>query len=67
MISLRSIVIFLAGGEFFHTLSHVFLAYYVSMPIEMTFMTLTATMNTWAIVVNAVITLALLWWAKKLS
>lgn len=65
--SLRDVVIFFAGAEFFHTLSHVILPYFVHLPLETSIMTLTSSINTAAILINGIITIALLWWAKKLS
>lgn len=64
--SLKDIVIFFAGAEAFHTLSHIFLAYAVKFPLDLNFTVLTATMNLWAIVINGLITIALLWWASRL-
>lgn len=63
---LRELVIFLAGAQFFHTLSHIALAFYVDLPLKTKFFDLTPTMNNWAIVVNGVITVLLLWWASRL-
>lgn len=67
MCALRDIVIFLAGAIFFHTLSHIILPYLVSMPLDMGFMVLTTKLNLWVIAINALITLALLWWAHRLG
>ena len=67
MCSLRDVVIFFAGAEFFHTISHIVLPYFLTLPLDMKFMQLTVTVNYWAIAINAVITLALLWWAHKLK
>lgn len=64
--SLRDVVIFFAGAEAFHTLSHLLLAYVFKFPLDLNFIVLTATMNLWAIVFNGLITLALLWWASRL-
>lgn len=64
---LRDVLIFLAGAEFFHTISHIVMPYFVSLPMDMKFMVMTATMNNYAIVINAVITILLLWWARRLS
>lgn len=66
MFKLRDVVIFVAGAEFFHALSHVILPYFVSLPIDMKFMILTPTINVWAIIINTMITVALLWWATRL-
>lgn len=66
MFKLRDIVIFFAGAEFFHTISHIILPYFISLPIDMKFMVLTSTINVLAVIINAVITIALLWWAHWL-
>lgn len=67
MCSLRDVVIFLAGAEFFHTLSHIILPYFITLPINMNFIQFTPTLNYSAIVINALITIGLLWWACKLK
>lgn len=64
---LRDVVIFLAGAEFFHTLVHILLPYTMQFPIVTHFSTVSLGMNRWAIVVNGLITILLLWWAKRLS
>lgn len=67
MCTLRDIVIFAAGAEFFHTLSHIMLPLFIKLPLDMHVIVLTQDFNLWAIGINAVITLALLWWAHKLK
>jgi hypothetical protein len=67
MFSLKNILIFLAGAEFFHTLSHILLPFFVELPLETKAILLTSTLNIWAIIINAIITLALLWWAIKVK
>lgn len=67
MLKLRDVLIFFAGAEFFHTLSHIVLPYFISMPLNMGFMTFTPILNTWAIVINALLTIILLWWASRLK
>lgn len=67
MCKLKDVVIFFAGAEFFHTLSHIILPYFITLPLPMSFMVFTPTMNYWAIGINAVITIALLWWASKIK
>lgn len=67
MIKLREVLIFLAGGEFFHTLSHIMLPYFITLPINMKFMIFTTSWNIWAIIINAGITAVLLWWAYRLK
>jgi hypothetical protein len=60
MFSFRDVVIFAAGAEFFHTLSHMFLGRYVTFPLHTSIVELTHSMNTGAIVVNGIITLVLI-------
>lgn len=67
MFSWRDLVIFLAGAEAFHTFSHVYLAYSKLLPLNMGFMVFTSTHNTIAIVINALITVGLLWLATRMS
>lgn len=67
MFTLRNILIFLAGAQFFHTLYHIFLAYINSFPLNLKVIVITSTFNTAAIVINSVTTVALLWWASRLS
>lgn len=64
---LRDIVVFLAGAEFFHALSHVLLPMFLALPLDMKVVVLTEKMNMWAIVLNVVLTLLLLLWARRLS
>lgn len=64
---LRDVVIFLAGAEFFHTISHIIMPHFFNFPIDVKFMVMTAAMNNYAIGINAVITVLLLWWACRLS
>lgn len=66
MFSFRDLIVFLAGAEFFHTISHIFLQYYVKLPIDTKVIVMTPTLNTWAIIINAIITVLLLWWASRL-
>lgn len=67
MISLRDIVIFLAGAEAFHTLSHILLPVFVEFPLKTNFIDFTASLNAFAILGNIIITALLLWWASHLS
>lgn len=67
MLKLRDVLIFLAGAEFFHTLSHIILPYFVSLPLQLSFMELTPNLNLIIIIINAIITILLLWWASRLS
>lgn len=67
MISLRDLFIFLAGAAFFHTLSHIMLPYFFKLPLEVGGMHVTETFNMWVIIGSGLLTLALLWGAKKAS
>ncbi|STY29170.1 Uncharacterised protein [Legionella wadsworthii] len=67
MCTLRDVIIFFAGAEFFHTVSHIILPFFISMPINLGFMILTPHFNLWIIGINALITLLLLWWACRLK
>lgn len=66
-IKLRDVVVFIAGAEFMHTIAHIVLYYRAIFPINMGYMMLTEQLNTGAIMINALITILLLWWARKLS
>lgn len=62
---LRDILIFLAGAEFFHTLSHVVLLLLITFPWQTKWVLVTRSLNQWAIIINAIITVVLLVWASK--
>lgn len=66
MRSLRDWVVFFAGFQVFHTLSHIIIAFGVNLPLATKYMTLTSTMNSWAIVINGLIAAVLIWLAKRL-
>lgn len=67
MISVRDIVIFFAGVEFWHTFTHIVFAFFVSLPLDMNFIVMTPKMNMWGIIVNATITIILIYLALRLS
>ena len=67
MCTKKQALIFLAGAETFHTFVHVCIAFMGQFPYQMPWMTLTQTLNVWAIAVNAAITIGLLYWASKLK
>lgn len=67
MCSKRDVIVFLAGASAFHTLSHIFIAYLGILPLTFLSIEWTQQLNIFAIVLNALITLALLWWAKNLK
>ena len=64
--SLREVLIFLAGAEAFHTVSHMAMAYLAKLPLDLTLVVVTPTMNTWGIIINGFITLFLIWLASRL-
>lgn len=67
MRTIRDWVIFIAGFEAFHTISHIFIAFFVNLPFVTKYVTLTSTVNTWAILINGLITIALMWLARRLN
>lgn len=67
MFSLRDVILFLAGIEFFHTISHIFIIYFLKLPLDMKFMVLTPTINWITIIANAIITVLLLWLAYRMK
>jgi hypothetical protein len=66
MWSKKDTIVFLAGAEAAHTLSHLFINYYCPLPIQFWSIMWTPQLNLIAIVVNTLITIGLLWWASKL-
>lgn len=67
MWSKKEIIIFLAGAEAFHTLSHIAINLSGALPIHWFFITWDQQLNITAIIINAVVTLLLLWWSSKLK
>lgn len=63
----KDIIIFLAGAEAFHTLSHIVINFSGLLPITLFSITWTQSLNMLGIVINALITVGLLWWASKLK
>lgn len=59
-------IIFFAGAEAFHTLSHILLGYLHVLPIKFFSITWTKQLNYLGIIINALITVGLLWWASRL-
>jgi len=66
-IKLRDFVIFLAGAAFLHTIGHLVMPHFMALPMDMKVFVLTANMNMWIIIVSALLTIFLLWWAKRLD
>lgn len=68
MFKTRDVVVFLAGAEAFHTLSHIVIAASGTLPIKFFFIEWTQHLNLYyGIGLNALITIALLWWASRLK
>ena len=65
---LRDALVFLAGAAAFHALSHVWLGLSGMLPMAISFpsMTITSGLNLFAIVVNVLIAVGLLYGAKRL-
>ena len=65
----RDALVFFAGAEAFHTLSHVWLGLSGMLPMEIQFpsITITQDLNVFVIVVNALVTVGLLYGAKRLT
>lgn len=65
----RDALVFFAGAEAFHTLSHIWLSMSGMLPMEISFppMTITQNLNVFAIVVNALVTVGLLYGARRLT
>lgn len=66
MWSKKEIVIFCAGAQAFHTLSHIIISMTGTLPIHVFGMIVTQQFNLYAIIINAVVTVGLLWWSSKL-
>jgi hypothetical protein len=65
MWSKKDVLIFFAGGEAFHTLSHILLPMYIHLPIQIGPINYTQQWNMYAIGINTLITIALLWWVSR--
>lgn len=66
MFTLRDFLIFIAGGVMVHLLSHITLAVSGVLPVTVGGVEITPQVNMVAIVLNALITIGLLWWASRL-
>ena len=66
---LRDSLVFLAGAQAFHTLSHVYLGFSGMLPVEMHYPSITVTqeMNVMAIVINGLITVGLLYAVRRVG
>lgn len=65
--TLRDVIIFFAGVECWHTFTHIFLAFFVSLPLETKLIVMTPTTNMLGIIINGLIMIMLIWWATRLS
>lgn len=65
----KDVLVFFAGAEAFHTLSHIWLGLSGMLPMEIRFPSITITqgLNVFAILVNALVTAGLLYGAKRVS
>jgi hypothetical protein len=65
----RDALVFFAGAAAFHTLSHVWLGLSGMLPMEISFppMTVTPGLNLFAIVVNGLVTVGLLYGVRRLT
>ena len=67
---LRDVLVFLAGAEAFHTLTHAWLGLSGALPVAMPFfpaVELTQGVNVLAIAINALVTGGLLLWVTRLK
>lgn len=63
----RDIVLFCAGAEFFHTLTHIFMSFSGMLPFTVFSITVTPEMNFWNIFINGGVTIGLIYWAHVLT
>lgn len=66
MFSKRDLIIFLAGATTFHALAHIMLGYWGMLPMQFGPLLLTPQLNTFVIIISAVVAVGLLWWAQGL-
>jgi hypothetical protein len=67
MLTLKNVLIFFAGFECYHALNHAILPFLVDLPLQLKGFVLTPSLNTWGIVINGIIALALLGWASRVK
>ena len=67
MCTKKEVIIFFAGAEAFHTFGHLMLEISGLLPLHPSWLpfALTPQLNAFAIAVNALITIGLLYWASK--
>jgi hypothetical protein len=69
MFTFRDIILFIAGAEFFNTLTHILVWHGVNLPFHAQLLIHTPEMpalNVQGILVHGIITLALLFWTTRL-
>jgi hypothetical protein len=67
MFSFRDILMFLAGAEALHAISHVVIGCMGVLPMQFFSIQWTQQLNTFTIVINILITAWLLYWANSLN
>jgi hypothetical protein len=66
MWSTREIIIFCAGAQAFHTISHLLMGQLCTFPINcFESFSFTKQLNVYAVIINAIITVLLIWWANN--
>jgi hypothetical protein len=66
MWSTKDFIIFFAGAQAFHTFGHIMISIFCTLPMQC-FITMTSQLNMWLMIINALVTLILLWWASQLK
>jgi len=67
MCTKRDTLVFLAGAQAFHTISHVILNFTDTLPITVFSITWTQQLNVLAIAINGLATVGLFWWISRLK
>lgn len=67
MCSKRDTLIFLAGAQTFHTLSHIIINFTDTLPIKFFSIMWTQQLNVFAIILNALVAVGLFWWISRLK
>ncbi len=67
MYSMREMIIFFAGAQAFHTFTHLAFMFSGALPLKVWGINFTPFLNLFAIIINGLSTVALLWWASSLS
>ncbi len=67
MCTKRDALVFLAGAQVFHTISHVIINFTDTLPIKVFSITWTQQLNVLAIAINGLVTVGLFWWISRLK